>query len=112
MAKRFLILSNRVGTGDAELGGILMRNLLYTLARSADKPAAVAFMNEGVRLACEGSTSLDDLRLLTESGVAVTSCGTCLSHLGLGDSLAVGTVGDIAGAVDGMMSDAATVTIA
>ena len=54
MAKRVLIVTDRIGRGDDELGRVLMKNFLYSLARNAEKPAAVMLMNEGVRLACDG----------------------------------------------------------
>ena len=93
MAKRVLILSDRLGSGDVELGRLLMRNFLYSLAREERRPVAVMLANEGVKLACEGSESLDDLGLLVEAGVAVKACGTCLDFLGLSEKLAVGEVG-------------------
>jgi selenium metabolism protein YedF len=112
MAKRFLILSDRVGSGDDDLGRILMRNFLYTLARADDTPAAVALMNGGVRLACEGSDSLDDLVLLVEKGVPVRACGTCLDYLGLAGALRVGEVGTMVASVDGLLGGEQVVTIA
>jgi hypothetical protein len=66
MAKTFWITTDMLGTGDERLGRVLMRNFLYSLARNADAPARVMLVNGGVRLACEGSESLDDLRLLGE----------------------------------------------
>jgi len=112
MAKTFWIVTDRLGTGDEDLGRALMRNFLYSLARAEAKPARVMFMNGGVRLACEGSESLDDLRLLAESGVVVKACGTCLDFLGLKDALAVGEVGDMAGSVGALSGDGDVVTVA
>ena len=82
-----------------------MKNFLYSLARNAEKPAAVMLMNEGVRLACTGSDSLDDLELLAESGVAVKVCGTCLDFLGSKDELAVGEVGTMPDSVAALVAD-------
>lgn len=104
MAKRILVLSDRMGSGDDGLGALLMRNFLYSLAREESAPVAVMLANSGVRLACAGSDSIDNLRLLVEKGVAVRACGTCLDHLGLKDSLEVGEVGtmpDLVAAVCG-----------
>ena len=112
MAKRLLILTDRIGRGDDELGRILMKNFLYSVARNAEKPSAVTFMNEGVRLACEGSASLDDLRLLMEEGVAVKVCGTCLDYLKLTESLAVGEIGTMPASVEALLNSDETVTIA
>lgn len=112
MGKRVLILSDRMGRGDDDLGRVLIKNFLYSLAREGSRPAAVMLGNAGVRLACEGSDSLDDLRLLVESGVQVEACGTCLDYLGLTDALAVGEVGTMPLLVTALMSDDAVVTIA
>ena len=84
---------------------VLMKNFLYSLARNAERPAAVVLMNEGVRLACNGSASLDDLGLLVEAGVAVRACGTCLDFLGLKDRLAVGEVGTMPDSVAALVAD-------
>jgi selenium metabolism protein YedF len=104
MGKRVFVISDRFGSGDDELGALLMRNFLYSLARDDDPPISIAFANGGVRLACEGSESLDDLRLLADKGVPVRSCGTCLDYLGLTESLAVGEVGKMPQTVSAMMS--------
>jgi selenium metabolism protein YedF len=105
MAKRVLIISDRIGRGDDELGRLLMKNFLYSLARNPERPAAVMFMNEGVRLACTGSESLGDLALLREAGVAVKVCGTCLDFLGVKDGLAVGEVGTMPDSVAALVAD-------
>jgi len=112
MAKRVFITSDRIGTGDDELGRLLMRNFIYSLARNADRPAAVMFLNGGVRLCCEGSDSLDDLRFLAEDGVTIKACGTCLDFLGIKDSLAVGEVGAMPDTVAALMGADDVVTVA
>lgn len=112
MATTFWIVSDRIGRDDAELGGILMRNFIYSLARAEAKPARVLLANGAVRLACEGSPVLDDLRLLAEAGVPVKSCGTCLDYLGLAGELAVGEVGDMTGLVATLTGGADVVTVA
>jgi selenium metabolism protein YedF len=111
MAKRLFITTDRIGRGDDDLGRILMKNFLYSVARNAEKPAAVMLMNAGVRLACEGSESLDDLRLMVEQGVAVKACGTCLDYLGLKQWLTVGDVGTMPASVEALMGSDEIVTI-
>lgn len=102
--KILFVNSDRIGQGDDELGAKLMASYLYSLARNDVKPAKIMFMNAGVRLTCEGSPALDDLRLLAADGVAIASCGTCLDWLGLTESLAVGAVGKMPDSVAAMMS--------
>ena len=93
--KVVFVNSERIGTGDDELGAKLMTSFLYSLARTPNKPGVVVFMNGGVRLSCEGSAALGDIRLLASNGVDIYSCGTCLDWLGLKDQLAVGEVGNM-----------------
>ena len=111
MAKTFWFVSDTLGTGDDELGRILMRNFIYSLARGDDRPERLMFMNGGVRLTCEGSDVLDDIRIMAEAGTLVKSCGTCLDLLGLKEKLAVGDVGDMAGAAATLAGPAQVVTV-
>jgi len=111
MAKRVLILTDRLGRGNEELGRVLMRSFCYSLAREEQRPSAVMLMNEGVRLACEGSEVLDDLRLLAENDVVVKACGTCLDFLGLKDSLAIGEEGKMGDSVAALLGSGDVVTI-
>jgi len=112
MAKRLLVLTDRIGRGDDDLGRVLLRSFLYAVARNSEAPASVMLMNEGVRLACEGSDVLDDLRLLAENGVPVRACGTCLDYLGLTESLAVGEIGAMTDSVAALLGATDVVTIA
>jgi selenium metabolism protein YedF len=111
MAKTFWIISDRLGSGDDELGRVLMRNFLHSLARSEMRPARVMLMNGGVKLVCEGADVLDDVRLLEENGVVVKACGTCLDFFGMKDKLAVGQIGDMAGSVGVLAGDPDVVTV-
>jgi selenium metabolism protein YedF len=105
MAKRVFIVSDRIGGSNEELGRVLMKSFLYSLARTVEKPRGVMLMNEGVRLACTGSASLNDLTILAENGVAIKACGTCLDFLDLADALVVGEIGTMQDAVVALMAD-------
>jgi selenium metabolism protein YedF len=111
MGKRIMITSDTFGKADAELGAILMRSFLVSLAHEENAPAAVMLNNDGVKLACEGSDALDELRLVAEAGVAITACGTCLKHFGLQDKLVVGTEGNMSGLVAAVCGPDEIVTI-
>lgn len=85
-----VIPSEFMGSGDDELGAVLMKGFVFALTQLDELPATVLMYNGGVKLACAGSSSLDDLRALAEAGVEIMSCGTCLNHYGLADRLEVG----------------------
>lgn len=85
-----VIPSEFMGSGDDELGAVLMKGFVFALTQLDELPETVLMYNGGVKLACAGSSSLDDLRALAEAGVEVMSCGTCLNHYGLAEQLEVG----------------------
>lgn len=95
-----LISAQTLGRGDNALGAMLMKGFLYSLAELPAPPAALLFLNGGVRLVCEGGGSLSDLAALAERGTEIRACGACLNYYGLTDQVAVGAItdmGDIAG---------------
>ena len=85
-----VIPSEFMGSGDDELGAVLMKGFVFALTQLDELPETVLMYNGGVKLACAGSSSLDDLRALAEAGVEIMSCGTCLNHYGLAERLEVG----------------------
>jgi selenium metabolism protein YedF len=89
------IASAAIGSGNEELGALLIKGFLSTLLETSPLPERIIFMNGGVKLATEGSASLDKLALLAERGVEILSCGTCLDFYKLKDKLAVGRVSNM-----------------
>ena len=89
------ITAGTMGSGDDELGALLLRSFLKTQSQLDRKPDAIIFYNDGVKLCCEGSLLLDDLRALEMAGIEIIACGTCLNFFELGDSLEVGRVTDM-----------------
>lgn len=84
------ITAATMGTGDDDLGRLLMRSFVKTQMQLEKKPDAMVFYNDGVRLCCEGSLLVEDLRSIAEAGVEIIACGTCLNFFNLADKLAVG----------------------
>jgi selenium metabolism protein YedF len=89
------IESDSIGRGSEELGRILMRSFLHTLAEAEFKAAKIILVNSGVKLTCEGSEVLEDLRHLSGQGTEVLSCGTCLDYFGLKTKLQVGRISNM-----------------
>jgi selenium metabolism protein YedF len=89
------IESDSIGRGSEELGRILMRSFLHTLAEAEFTPAKIILVNGGVKLACEESEVLGDLSALSRQGVEVLCCGTCLDYFGLKSELQVGRISNM-----------------
>ncbi len=89
------ISSDGMGRGDDELGRVLLRNHLHVLGEVTPRPDVLIFFNSGVKLAVEGSPALDDLKALTERGVQILLCGTCLGHFDLEEKVAVGEISNM-----------------
>ena len=89
------VASATMGTGDAELGKVLMKGFLYALSQTEPLPSTILFYNGGAPLTCEGSPSLEDLHTMEAQGVEILTCGTCLNFYGLTDRLRVGEVSNM-----------------
>jgi selenium metabolism protein YedF len=86
---------DRIGSGDDELGALLMRGFLAAIAEASPLPGRIILMNGGVRLAAEGSAALAGLAKLEELGVEILACGTCLDFYKIKDKLSVGRVSNM-----------------
>ncbi len=89
-----------MGRGDDKLGANLMAVYLDTLANFATDISHVILVNSGVKLACKGSASLEQLENLAGTGISVLSCGTCLNYFKLNDNLAVGTISNMVAIIE------------
>lgn len=96
MKKYLIINSESLGQGDAELGRKLMKKFLQTIVSEGETPEGIALLNSGVKLACEDSPVLDELKTLEERGAKISSCITCLEFYDLFDTIAVGIQGTMA----------------
>jgi hypothetical protein len=91
-----LVRQNGLGSvdyKDADFGLQMFDRFLHALESQADKPQAICFYTEGVRLACKGSPVVASLKLIEGMGIRLVSCASCLEHYGLKDKLAAGEVG-------------------
>jgi len=84
------ITSRVLGVGDDELGEKLMNNFVATLPELGEELWRIILVNDGVKLAIQGSDVLDTLARLEQDGVSIIVCGTCLDFFQLLDQKAVG----------------------
>ena len=98
------VTEDKMGRGDDELGTVLIKSFVHTVADLGKKPDVMIFYNTGVKLTIEGSDVLEDLKQMNSEGVQILVCGTCLNYFEIKDKLAVGTVSNMYDIVETMSS--------
>jgi selenium metabolism protein YedF len=91
-AKKIMVVcaTDRMGFGDDDLGIKLMINFLRTLVELGTELWRLVFVNNGVKLAIDGSEVLDDLKKYEKEGLKIMVCGTCMNHFHLLERKQVG----------------------
>ena len=97
------INSDLLGAGDEALGSFLMKAFLKTLLDLEKKPDRLILINSGVRLASEDSQVLETLKTLSEKGVEIVSCGTCLDFYKLREKMSVGKISNMYDIIQSML---------
>lgn len=97
-----VISSDKMGKGNDELGYVLIKAFLHTIASHKEKPDIMIFYNNGVKLTVQDSEVLEDLKQLESEGVQLLVCGTCLGYFNIKDKLAAGTVSNMYDIVETM----------
>jgi selenium metabolism protein YedF len=110
--KTVVVLSSDImGRGDDELGKILIKAFLNTLAESDPPPWKIVLFNRGVLLAAQGEDTVEPLSNLGRLGVDILVCGTCLDFFALKEKVAVGTVSNMYEILTTMLTATNSVTI-
>lgn len=100
-----------MGRGSPELGKILIKAFLNTLAENDPPPWRIVLFNRGVMLAVEGEDTVEALSNLDKMGVEILVCGTCLDFFGLKEKVAVGVVSNMYDILTTMLTATNSVTI-
>jgi selenium metabolism protein YedF len=111
MKKVIIINSESFGNGDESLGLKLMGTFLRKLWALEQKPTAIICYNSGVKLMANGSSVLDALTGLSEAGVDILACGTCIEYFNLDDELQVGRVSNMEEIATILMTAESVVTV-
>jgi selenium metabolism protein YedF len=90
-----VIGSDTMGKGNDELGTVLMKSFIHTLLETSPQADSIIFFNTGVKLTIQGSEVLEDIRTLSERGVKILVCGTCLGFFEIKDRLAAGIISNM-----------------
>ncbi|NLN38257.1 MAG: sulfurtransferase-like selenium metabolism protein YedF [Smithella sp.] len=96
------VTEDKMGRGDDDLGTVLMKAFIHTVAGQAKKPGVIIFYNTGVKLTVQGADVLEDLKQLESEGVQILVCGTCLNYFEINDKHAVGVVSNMYDIVETM----------
>lgn len=105
------IMSDKMGNGNDELGGVLIKGFLFALTESNPLPKAILFLNGGVELTTKNEATVEHVKKLEELGVEILSCGTCLDYYGLKEELKVGSITNMYTIVENMKSSSKLITI-
>ena len=97
------INSYLLGGGDEALGSFLMKAFLKTLLDLETKPSRLILINSGVQLAAEDSKVLETLKLLSEKGVEIVCCGTCIDYYELKGKMRVGVISNMYEIIQSML---------
>ena len=82
----YVFSSKRLGTGPEELGDLLIRGFIRTLAKTEPYPQIIVFVNTGVELLTLPEVN-ENLQLLINQGAKVLACGTCIDFFNLREQI-------------------------
>lgn len=89
------IKNNKMGFGDDELGGILIKAFCNTIKELEPLPSVIVFYNSGVHLTTDFSSVIESLRELENLGVEILICGTCAEYFNLKDKIHIGKISNM-----------------
>jgi selenium metabolism protein YedF len=109
--KTLLFTSDTIGS-DEVLGKQLAKGFITALVNSEVLPQNIFFINAGVKLSTsEDLQIIDALKELEKVGVKIYSCGLCLEHYGIANSLKVGQSGNALQTLQTLIDSQNTVTL-
>ena len=89
------INSNCMGHGNDDLGKILIRGFINSLAEQSQLPSHIIFYNSGVQLAVKGTDTSESLIKLEDKGVTIVLCGTCVDFYQIKEQIGVGIISNM-----------------
>ncbi len=111
MTRVIVVNSEFFGSGSDELGRKLTGPFLRELWAQASKPEKMVFYNSAVKLLAEGSPCLDALDGLSQAGVELLACGTCVTFFDLKEKMRMGRISDMQEIASLLVNPDGTVTI-
>ncbi|MCX6301931.1 MAG: sulfurtransferase-like selenium metabolism protein YedF [Bacteroidia bacterium] len=87
--------SDKMGTGDDELGNLLMVNFIKAIKELDVLPAKMVFYNRGIMLGKDDSHVIEHLREIEKMGVKLLLCATCVNFYSLAEKIHIGTLSNM-----------------
>lgn len=106
-----LFTRNGMGQASEDLQQGLAVKFLSLLEQSGQFPAKILFYTDGVKLACQGSPVLEQLRVMETKGVELILCKTCLDYFDLTDKVKVGIVGGMPDIIEAMQKASKVISL-
>jgi sulfur relay (sulfurtransferase) complex TusBCD TusD component (DsrE family) len=101
----------QAGPQDREFSVDMFDRLLHAMESQPDKPQAICFYTDGVKLVCQGSRAVPGLQLIEGMGVRLLICKTCLDYFNLTDKVAAGQISTMSEIVKTLMSADKVITV-
>ena len=83
--------SDRMGSGDEELGDMLMNNFIKSIKDLDVLPGKIVIYNRGVMLVKDDSPVIGHLKEIEKMGVKLLLCATCIKFYSLEEHIHIGT---------------------
>ena len=106
-----LVTNNGMGRANKKLQLTLIGKYFELLLQNENLPAAICFYTDGVKLVCQGSPVIEQLRDFESKNVRLIICSTCLNYFGLNEKLQVGIVGGMGDIIEAQMKADKVITI-
>jgi len=100
-----VLSSNVMGSGDENLGKLLLKGFINTIEQLDTLPKEIICYNSGVTLATKGSDTAQSLKKIESQGVKILLCGTCVDFFGLKDNIEIGSVTNMLYIAEKLASD-------
>src|ERR1044072_6498220 len=88
-----LVSTNGMGNADEALQELFFGKYVELHLQNESLPEVFCFYTDGVKLVCEGSPVLEQLKSLESKGIRLIICSTCLNYFELSAKVRVGIVG-------------------
>lgn len=106
-----LVTSYGMGQADEKLRLTLVEKYFELLLQSNNVPSAICFYTEGVKLVCDGSPVISQLKTLETKNVRLIVCSTCLNYFELTGKMQVGIVGGMGDIMEAQFRATTVITL-